>query len=890
MDRHWQDRLQGIEDRLAALENPPSRSSSLKALNRKFVRRNLRSLKERDGAVWHMSEGEDVIFDVPHYRSQVAYSLDASDTQSLYEDFSRRGFMHGYAPSPLFDTRFVQHHSPVIEPTDTFVLRLWIESEAIYGPDPHPLFDSSWYRARQRIGFANPLAFYLKTGVCRGDEVSDVHLKSYLSRLRVRRVPPERMVHESTETGTFHCTLRWSGDSRALPTPVDSFSPNGFELVTFDLWDTLVVRSRHPEAGKLRTALRLKKEFPSCGHSTAEIYDLRVDIEASLASSVPSGEYKLRQVLTLLAEDLTQRDSAEISEPRIAEFVAQLAKEEVRSEALAARPRVELVELLRRAIAGAGRVALLSDHYFSGDDLRGVLEAVGLDDAEVQVFSSSDIDASKRLGTAFSAVRDWAGVSSDVNKSLHVGDTYESDVVKALESGFESLHVPRDPTSDLSETLSGLYDPRDGLHRFPLRDGALRLRNETQRLSELASLERRSDAYADGVSHSILPLAVVLSAIDTARRVGVDAVHYLGREGQFLANIHSRISECPQAAGVRPITVNVSRRSVFPAALATDEALALDRAASQYRTQTVRAFLTMVGVGDLTETESLATSCDLTLDEVIEDTRTDARLAELVSSPRFRAITTKHSGEQKALLSHYLEQRHLHTDGSVPAVVCDIGWRGTVQDLLSIAFPDLRTYGVYLGLFPLLTSSPAHATKIGVAFDGNVGDRYSYVDPPAAIEGPWTVLRPSPIRYESDPLGVIRAGSRPLDRHHTDSLVRDYQSGVLDSAEHLARLMDHLGLDPADLKWFLADELEHFFTNPAPTVSNIWFEQEWDESFGSGLDLPYRKDRPNATHLRPFVNLAETDEAKASRWVPGWLHWSPVMKVAVLKDLLADDH
>jgi len=814
------------------------------------------------------------VFDARFYENQVTYGLDELDDCSLLRDYQTSGFMHGFDPSPLFKTQFVQHFSRVIHPADPDPLGAWLATEQDHGPDPHPIFDCSFYR--QQIGRTNvnPLFHYLTEGISKGLFISDSHRQAY-------HIPQQFEVKEGHGLETAEFTLWEAFDSSVKVGNLVSLSTEEFGLVSFDIWDTLLARARHPESGKLQNCLRLRKQFPTVGLSAGEIYDLRVTIEDEIGQKSGSGEYALRDVVSNLLRHLAQTFCSEMDQ-----VGAELAEAEVLSEALAAIPRPEVVDYLRQTVEVCDRVVIFSDHYFSASDLTRVLELAGLSDLDVAVFSSADVGMSKSRGTAFDFLTEVFGDSGEPGPRLHVGDNAHADVNMAINAGFKSLQVGRGSCADLSSEFRDFYNPRDQLHALPLRDGAHRLITSLEQLASRSTLEGRSNAYADGVFHSLLPVSVVLSSIDAARSLSQENVFYLGREGHFLAQVHSRLFGSSHHFGVEPKSIDISRRSTFPAALAKNKDAALHRVSSQYRTQTTTAFLRMLGVESNGTVVDAALACDLRVDEVIDDISTDPRIKEFLTTGDARNEIDRRSEQQLEFLDQYLSRKGLRTDGGEPAVVCDIGWRGTVQDLLAIAFPTMETHGVYLGLFPLLAPNAPCVYKNGVAFDGNAGDPFSYVDPPAAIEGPWTALRPSPIGYFRARSGVVTARHGTLNPHHTDSLVRDFQAGVLDSVRYVADLMDFYGLDPRDLKWLLAHQLERFYTDPPGSVCDIWFEQEWDESFGSGLELPYRKDRPNKTHLRPWLDLATCEEALASRWPAGWLNWSVIRKVSALRGLL----
>lgn len=826
------------------------------------------------------------IFDPDFYISQIGYDFSSTEALDLYHDYSVRGFMFGYDPCPLFSTQFVQHFCPNLDPEEEHPLELWIERKLWQEVDPHPLFDCSFYSEEYDLADdVDPLHHYLTKGIQSGSFISSAHKSRFQEVLGEQFLKSAGLTQVDSGFPDFELMGVFRDGLSTANVPFKDFDISKYDLVSFDLWETLVQRRRHPEAGKLETCLKIKNRATNGQLRASQIYDCRVAIEKKIGASRPSDEYKLREVLTELIDFLDGKGFLSGSVGDRGVLVHDLANEEVLSEGQAAEVRPGAVRLLTEAASSDADVAIFSDHYFSTADLRDVLRLAGLGDISVDVYTSSESLTSKRLGSAFQML---AGRYS-AGSRIHIGDNKHSDVENALDSGFDSLQIRRAPEVDLSDRNAGDYDPRQHLHRFPLRDGAFRLTEEVSALTRRARAIGESPAYCSGISHTLLPLCLVLSSVARARALGTDRVFYLGREGQFLASIHSKLERTDVTGGISPVTLKVSRRSVFPAALAVGGDLLLDRAAAQYRTQTVAAFIRMLGLERESRISEIVKKYDLGFEEVIPDTRGDSRLQELLRDQEFKHLLTENSQEQHALLREYLGVRGIDIESPQNLVVCDIGWRGTVQDLLATAFPDLHLHGNYLALFPFFLKNPSNSEKYAVAVDFNVEEGDVYIDPPAAIEGPWTVLRPSPLHYRRSPSGGVSVFEDEFVPEPSDALVKDFQQGVLDSCCDVAQFMTFFGLDADDLRWLLNRQLRSFFKDVPNTVSDIWFERPWDESFGSGVELPYAKMRPNSELLRPDIAVETSPQAIASKWIRGWKNWSPIVSVSVLRGLIDNE-
>ena len=107
---------------------------------------------------------------------------------------------------------------------------------------------------------------------------------------------------------------------------------------------------------------------------------------------------------------------------------------------------------------------------------------------------------------------------------------------------------------------------------------------------------------------------------------------------------------------------------------------------------------------------------------------------------------------------------------------------------------DLRqSYGCYFGLFPFLNPQPPGSSKTAAAFDGNLGDDFSFAEPPAALERPWTpdVASTTGFRLVDDEVVAVHQvdPDRPRLR-----LLQQFQRSTLAAAPVVAQWIVDMGL------------------------------------------------------------------------------------------------
>ena len=227
-----------------------------------------------------------------------------------------------------------------------------------------------------------------------------------------------------------------------------------------------------------------------------------------------------------------------------------------------------------------------------------------------------------------------------------------------------------------------------------LRDGSLPQPPMTDRGEDMRVLAR-------GASALLAWLCVVVQARGQA--LGVDRVLYMTREGMLFKAYHERFA--PSAGlTLQAELLRVSRLSTFAASLHGQGAPGLQRLFSQYPQAGWPELLASLGQPPDAGPAPLA--------------GTGPALAEAIAAaPAHAAWMAGVAASRHAELAAYLRAAHAQALRAGQVLVVDIGWRGSIQDNLALAFPELRWTGVYVGLHPFLNPQPANAQKQGLLFD-----------------------------------------------------------------------------------------------------------------------------------------------------------------------------
>jgi FMN phosphatase YigB (HAD superfamily)/predicted O-methyltransferase YrrM len=703
--------------------------------------------------------------------------------------------------------------------------------------------DEAYYSTSHRVPASAAIEAYLERGVARGALVYPGHLQAIESEMDGgrARMDPQAYEFRLHEIG---------GGVR----PIDRPSVADFPLVTFDFWDTLIRRDRPPESPKRRTAQRLRRHAQERSvPSVDELVVLRTAIEAELAASRDTQEYAVDEVLAELVSRVA---------PELAPHVSDLVAREIGDEAQHVTVISEVAELYEQARRSAA-VEVLSDFYIGRDGLRGIGSAAGLEIEAVEVRSSCEAGASKRVdGRLFGVVRHAHEVTPADH--LHVGDNPYSDVAMQVSTGGTALHVSpgREVATDATfATQAGRFVQEI---ESEMIDRALSVYHSSRE-----PLELRRAAFA-GAATALFPLALTTMAVQSALEDGASTLHYMSREGLFLQRLHDAVSAARPAsdhAQLQTSSLPLSRRATFGPSVCAEELPRLARLTASYPVISPEAVLVTLGV----DTRPFAGRSGFSTPV---DTSTDHSIERFLADPVVADAVTAALSVRRTALEAWGEQQLVTSGGQVHCV--DIGWRGTIQDNLARVFDHFEWTGYYLGLFPLRDEQPANASKTAAAFDAAAGDDFSYADPPAAVERPWTPDVPSIV-------DVVQAGSRfTLVEDARDQGVSDrvavFQTHAIEAAVMFADRFEGFALSPCSWRSVLGPRLRDYYERPVAGIADIWFESLHDDTFGALGVTPYAKERPSAAWAADYPASLER-AARASRWPAGYLSWLPVSAV-----------
>jgi FMN phosphatase YigB (HAD superfamily) len=488
------------------------------------------------------------------------------------------------------------------------------------------------------------------------------------------------------------------------------------DVVSFDLFDTLVVRSVARPVDAFRLAHELFNDRMPY-YLTDEVAPVRFAAEVSLREEAVAAGISADAV-TL---DAIYRRTGDLA-MLMPEMASALAEAELAAERLLLRPVAEMVDLLQFSADEGKPVLVVSDTYLSRAFVEEVLDSIGVPTG-YDLWLSSERQAAKADGSL------WAQIVAAYadRRILHFGDNLVGDVIhpRAFEVTAEPVTNPARAYREGSGSTQALNG--DWTFRHLEIDG-FRLKNVHRSLVAGLAANRLSEAGPDGgyaVGYGAFGpalLGFVQWLHRTATGHGRDHLYFLARDGQVM----QRAYEAYWGEQALPATyLAASRRLLRMPAIGPD----LTNQDIDFLTQTSWP----MAVGDyfdrldLPEVSAQAAALLRSMGLRPSDPGTAHGAEVRAIFWRLRSPLVAVAAEERSRLVAYWEAIGL-LGARRPGVV-DIGWHGSLQHAIRATLrlagftPDL--HGFYFGLHP---GRPPYAGQIAEGFvDGAKGaDRGLY--------------------------------------------------------------------------------------------------------------------------------------------------------------------
>ncbi len=598
-----------------------------------------------------------------------------------------------------------------------------------------------------------------------------------------------------------------------------------FNIVSFDVFDTLLVRRVHePDLIKesvSRYISHLAREH-SITISAKSISSTRDSIEAKQRKQNglihPDSE---ANYLILMRELVTQIFGGDTSQELVEGLVEQILDYELGVESHAIVARLAWIPFLETLKERGIAIVALSDMYLPGTAIKTLLDRAGIGHFFGEVHSSADSYRAKASGYGYRRLCELRGWSP--HSWLHIGDNLFSDGLQAQEHGLTALCL-RDPGERKRKAILNKYHQVSRYKPFwygrYLQQIALPL--------ESAPQEVGSDKGLYTLGYSFFgPLlgGYVAHLLHRARSMQVPALYFLSREGRLLHQLWDRMAPILSEGGPIPKSyyLSVSRKALAEASCGL-HGISRDLAQISFLPAGNRDLRDLCRVANIdpqplvpyVQSHGLQLDTPLSANYEGYSHNVERQFGELLDDNRFQANVREQKRDAFLGLQIYLRTVDLFSFSDVALI--DVGWLGTIQRFLNLCLASQTNRPTLHGWLFAATRGARFPTTAksyisGWIYDGNRRDIFAsmilnYLE---LFEEVCRPAEPGLVGYtkaESGPL-VFRDQQDPAHQAEMaqSSYIQPLQQGVLDAAIPLARALVLADNDPDRMKQWLVHRI-----------------------------------------------------------------------------------
>jgi FMN phosphatase YigB (HAD superfamily) len=611
-----------------------------------------------------------------------------------------------------------------------------------------------------------------------------------------------------TEAGHFLRTLTTRQFSFISGHLLKPGSLDGIEVLSFDVFDTLLFRRCSPDTVQLGVARELAE---ACRAETG------ADAETALALRLQAYEMisAANAKLGLDGEahvDSIHREWVRLllpSEPqRWAELAALALDTKLRLEMWACYANPQALALLTELSARGMRLIFVSDMYLGQENVSKLLHSAGLGHFFSAGYVSGDVALLKRSGRLFQYVLEKEQVAP--GRILHIGDNHDADGLQAAKLGLRTMvYSEREPTLLRHAFDASTAARKSGWHGVSLA----RFVNPERDMASIPYLigrDRLGVVFSNYI-HGLIEYCV---------RIGADGVYFLSREGLVLKDIYSVLANTISPNAPPAFYLCLSRLSAAKAAMRGFGARELSLTASASRVATTRRLFKTLELNDHDLSHIAAT---YGLDDI--DAKVDVlgsqEVRALASSQEVQLQATAVGDQARENLTEYLSSLGFFDAKMV--VLADVGWGGQIHESLELALSEVahpKIHSYFLGI----DNKAVERRIAGLRLHADISDISAYDwagcaalkcvqifesvcrAPHATVTG----------HMNSLPVFLAEESRERLAEIADNPRIATIQAGLMDAAVQYARYISMVGISASALREYTRTMIARIVYAPRP--------------------------------------------------------------------------
>jgi predicted HAD superfamily hydrolase len=333
--------------------------------------------------------------------------------------------------------------------------------------------------------------------------------------------------------------------------------------------------------------------------------------------------------------------------------------------------------------------------------------------------------------------------------------------------------------------------------------------------------------------------------LNQVHEAGVDLVLLNSREGFLLQELYTRIAGALPETNFPPAQyAYLTRKSIYAASLKAFGDREIDMGFHTITPSLRNMFIRYSLPANELEKFALAAGFK-SLDDELHDPWSSPELKTLINDPGFLAVMHSTRETAAAIVYDYLEQIGYWDCRKVAMV--DVGWNGTTQEALSLAFSHLDDSPEIAGFYMALLGQKQFKATTKSKFTGIYHDyRDNGLSTPFSrfvelFETTCRAPHATVIGFKRNSTGRVLPVFKKRDslefqqEQKDDALIASIQCGVLDYADDYVRTMAFHDRDPAVYSDFILYKIDRLMRYPTQAEAEVLTSFSHSEDFGLSL-------------------------------------------------------
>lgn len=444
------------------------------------------------------------------------------------------------------------------------------------------------------------------------------------------------------------------------------------KVVFVDCFDTIILRKIPAQKVKYLWANKMHEIYNNI--SCDEFFRAFLSCENKLKSDnqlkFGVGEYDLTQIAKTIFErfNIYKIFNSNINEES---FINQVKQAYINAEKSVIYKNEKVVKILECYKNKGSKIFVVSDFYCGKDVLLEMFKFLNIENLFDEIYVSCDLFKTKSRGTMFEyLLQEYSLKAEDV---VMIGDNPHSDNYVPNSMGIDSIKLKeKNNKFKLEEKLTKIKIPTEFKQIFNI--------NKTHGFSNI----------------SFALFIFTKRLVENLKKNKTSNVFFLSREGEFLKRIFDYYIKIFNISGITSHYLQVSRNSILMAGLQDINYEKFETVLKETGKISAQKFMKTLGFSDL---QISNVNSQVTDDFNVEYSNflESEIFTKLKKCEEFINIYETSRNQQKNAFSKYVKTFNVDMLSEGLTVV-DVGWKGTMQDLLVKFFENkINLTGYYLG-------------------------------------------------------------------------------------------------------------------------------------------------------------------------------------------------